>query len=90
MRLRNPSFNRGRCSLAAIKSFACLGEGERKQTYLAKDTLLPREVALALIRHEAARLDPEGTRREAAALARAGTHDGVVTFHDWGIVEGTE
>lgn len=67
-----------------------LGEGERKQTYLANDTLLPRQVALALIRPEAARLDPEGTQREADALARAGTHNSVVTFHDWGIVEGTE
>jgi serine/threonine protein kinase len=67
-----------------------LGEGARKQTYLAKDTLLPRQVALALIRPEAACLDPQGTRREAAALARAGSHDSVVTFHDWGIVEGTE
>src|SRR5450755_2057190 len=67
-----------------------LGEGERKQTYLAKDTLFPRQVALALIRPEAARLDPEGTQREADALARAGTHDNVVTFHDSGIVEGRE
>jgi eukaryotic-like serine/threonine-protein kinase len=67
-----------------------LGEGERKQTYLAEDTLLPRRVALALIRASAAHVDPEGTRREADALARAGTHDSVVTFHDCGIVEGTE
>ena len=67
-----------------------LGEGERKQTHLAKDTLLPRQVALALIRPEAAFLDPDGTRREAAALARAGSHDSVVTFYDWGIVDGTE
>jgi serine/threonine protein kinase len=67
-----------------------LGEGERKQTYLAKDTLLHRQVALALIKPEAARVDPEGTQREADALARAGTHDNVVTFYDRGIVEGTE
>jgi serine/threonine protein kinase len=67
-----------------------LGAGERKKTYLAKDTLLPRHVALALIRPEAARLDPHGTQREADALARAGTHDSIVTFHDWGIVEGKE
>jgi tRNA A-37 threonylcarbamoyl transferase component Bud32 len=67
-----------------------LGAGERKQTYLAKDTLLPRRVALALIKPEAAHLDPKGTQREAEALARAGTHDNVVTFYDWGVVEGTE
>jgi hypothetical protein len=67
-----------------------LGEGERKRTYLAEDTVVPRRVAVALIRLTAAQADPEGTRREADALAQAGTHDNVVTFHDWGIVEGTE
>jgi hypothetical protein len=67
-----------------------LGEGDRKRTYLADDTLLPRRVAVALIRSAAAKSDPEGTRREAEALARAGTHENVVTFHDGGVVEGTE
>jgi hypothetical protein len=67
-----------------------LGEGDRKRTYLAEDAVVPRRVALALIRSRAARADPEGTRREAEALAKAGSHDSVVTFHDWGTVEGTE
>jgi len=62
-----------------------LGEGDRKRTYLADDTMLPRRVALALIK-STAQVDPEGTRREAEALAQAGTHDNVVTFHEWGIV----
>ena len=71
-----------------IKSF--LGEGDRKRTYLADDTVFPREVAVALVKHDAAGSDPGGTRREAEALARAGRNDNVVTFHDSGTAEGTE
>jgi eukaryotic-like serine/threonine-protein kinase len=71
-----------------IKRF--LGEGDRKRTYLADDTVFPREVALALIKQDAALSDPEGTRREAKALALAGRNDNVVTFHDSGTAEGTE
>jgi hypothetical protein len=67
-----------------------LGEGDRKRTYLAEDTIVPRRVALAVIKPEAQGSDPEGTRREADALARAGTHDNVVTFHDWGQSDGAE
>jgi hypothetical protein len=67
-----------------------LGEGDRKRTYLAEDTVVPRQVAVALVRPTAARIDPEGTRREAEALAQAGIHDNVVTLYDWGIVERTE
>jgi serine/threonine protein kinase len=67
-----------------------LGEGDRKRTYLAEDTVVPRQVALALIKPTAAHLDPSGSRREAEALGLAGTNDYVVTFHDWGVVEGTE
>ncbi|GEM_PF-6264056 len=67
-----------------------LGEGDRKRTYLADDTVFPRLVALALIKPSAASDDPEGTRREAEALAKAGTNENVVTFHDSGTVDGTE
>jgi serine/threonine-protein kinase len=67
-----------------------LGEGDRKRTYLADDTVFPRRVALALIKRGAAEADPEGTRREAEILAEAGRNDNVVTLHDWGIVDGTE
>ncbi|SRR6266568_5087520 len=67
-----------------------LGEGGRKRTYLADDAILPRRVALALVRPGAARTDPAGTRREVEALALTGTHDNIVTFHDWGNAEGAE
>jgi hypothetical protein len=67
-----------------------LGEGDRKRTYLADDIVFPRRVALALIKSAAARDDPGGTRREAEALAKAGTNENVVTFHDPGTVEGAD
>lgn len=71
-----------------IQSF--LGEGDRKRTYLADDTVFPRRVALALIKPSAALADPEGTRREIEAVAKAGTNENVVTFHDAGSIDGTE
>jgi hypothetical protein len=67
-----------------------LGEGDRKRTYLADDLVVPRQVAVAVIKAAAARADPAGTRREAEALAKAGTHPNVVTFHDWGVAEDAE
>jgi hypothetical protein len=67
-----------------------LGEGGRKRTYLADDAVFPRRVALSLIKPAAALADPEGTRREAEALARAGSNENIVTFHDSGTAEGTE
>ena len=67
-----------------------LGEGDRKRTYLADDMVFRRQVALALIKATAAEVDPEGTRREAEALAKAGTNENVVTLHDSGSVDGIE
>jgi serine/threonine protein kinase len=67
-----------------------LGEGDRKRTYLADDTVFPREVALALIKPTAAADDPEGTRREVQALAKAGTNENIVTLHDSGTVDDIE
>ena len=52
--------------------------------------MFPRQVALALIKPEAALSDTEGTRREAEALAKAGTNENIVTLHDSGTIEGTE
>lgn len=67
-----------------------LGEGDRKRTYLVDDTVFSRRVALALIKPESALSDPEGTRREAEALAKAGTNENIVTLHDSGSIDGTE
>ena len=62
-----------------------LGEGGRKRVYLARDGLLDRDVALALIRTDgldaAERLRIE---REARAMARLGDHPHVVPVFDIG------
>jgi len=62
-----------------------LGEGGKKKVYLAQDTLLDREVALALIKTEG--LD-EASRsrihREAQAMGRLGSHPQIVTVFDLG------
>jgi hypothetical protein len=62
-----------------------LGEGGKKRVYLAHDTLLDRDVALALIKTEglddAAR---ERITREAQAMGRLGAHPHIVTVFDIG------
>jgi serine/threonine protein kinase len=67
-----------------------LGEGDRKRTYLALDINLNRRVALALIKPEAMRSDPSGTRREAQTLGQAGGHSNIVPLHDQGVADGVE
>ena len=70
-----------------VKRF--LGEGARKRVYLARDTRLDREVALALIKTEG--LDEAGlerVEREAQAMARLGDHPNVVTVFDIGEEDG--
>jgi serine/threonine protein kinase len=68
-----------------------LGEGDRKRTYLALDTNLDeRKVALSLIKPEAVRSDPKGTKREVGILCQAGSHDSLVTLYDSGEFDGTE
>jgi len=62
-----------------------LGEGAKKRVYLARDTLLDREVAISLLKTEG--LDPAGlqrVRREAQAMGRLGDHPHTVTVHDVG------
>ncbi len=62
-----------------------LGEGGFKRVYLARDTRLQREVALAMIRPE--RLSDAGRKRierEAQAMARFGTHAHIVAVYDIG------
>ena len=62
-----------------------LGEGGRKIVYLAKDTLLDRDVAFALIKTEG--LDDsarERITREAQTMGRLGSHPNVVGVLDIG------
>ena len=62
-----------------------LGEGGKKRVYLARDGLLGREVALALIKTEG--LDAGGRARvlrEAQAMGRLGAHPHIVTVFDLG------
>ncbi len=66
-----------------------LGEGGKKQVYLAHDTRLERDVALAVLKTDG--LDEAGlarVRREARAMGRLGDHPHVVTVHDLGEEEG--
>jgi class 3 adenylate cyclase/tetratricopeptide (TPR) repeat protein/tRNA A-37 threonylcarbamoyl transferase component Bud32 len=70
----------GRYELTSV-----LGEGARKRVYRATDTLLGREVAVALMKIE--HLDDAGLtrlRREARAMARLGDNTNIVTVHDIG------
>jgi class 3 adenylate cyclase len=60
-----------------------LGEGARKRVYLAHDTRLASDVALALIKTEG--LDSEGrvrVRREAQAMGRLRDHPNIVAVFD--------
>jgi predicted ATPase/class 3 adenylate cyclase len=70
-----------------IESF--LGEGARKLVYLARDTVLERDVAVAMLKtgdlDEAAR---ERLQREAQAMARLGDHPNVVPVFDIGEEDG--
>jgi serine/threonine protein kinase/tetratricopeptide (TPR) repeat protein len=66
-----------------IKEF--LGEGGKKRVYKAYDTLLDRDVALALIKTEG--VDKESMiriTREAQAMGRLGAHPNIVTVFDLG------
>ena len=66
-----------------------LGEGAKKRVYLAHDTKLDRDVALAVIKTDG--LDPIGrsrVEREAQAMARLGDHPHIVTVHDIGEQDG--
>jgi serine/threonine protein kinase/TPR repeat protein len=79
-RPRPHSFGSGR-----YRAIRLLGEGSNKKVYLARDTSLDRDVAIAVLRTEG--LDEAGrarVRREAKAMARLGDHPNVVTVFDVG------
>jgi len=62
-----------------------LGEGAKKRVYLARDTLLDRDVAIAFLKTDG--IDDSGlqrVRREAQAMGRLGDHPHIVTVHDVG------
>ena len=62
-----------------------LGEGGRKRVYKAHDSVLDRDVALAVIKVEG--LDPTSRvriTREAQAMGRLGDHPHVLSIHDLG------
>jgi serine/threonine protein kinase len=62
-----------------------LGEGSKKRVYLARDTLLEREVAVAVFKTTS--LDDAGRaqiQREARALGQLGDHPHIVTIFDVG------
>ena len=66
-----------------VKSF--LGEGGKKRVYLAHDSVLDRDVALAVIKTEG--LDAasrERITREARAMGRLGDHPHILTIYDFG------
>ena len=74
------SFGQGRYE---VRSF--LGEGGRKLVYLARDTRLGRDVAVARVKTDG--LDADGrerVRREATAMAMLGDHPNIVTVYDIG------
>jgi len=78
------SFANGRY---AVKGF--LGEGGRKRVYLAHDSKLDRDVAVAVIKTEG--LDEAGlsrVKREAQAMGRLGDHPNIVTVFDIGDDDG--
>ncbi len=62
-----------------------LGEGGKKRVYRAHDSVLDRDVALAVIKTEG--LDPTSRvriTREAQAMGRLGDHPHILTIHDLG------
>ena len=74
------SFANGRYQ---VKDF--IGEGGKKCVYQAHDTVLDRDVALAVIKTEG--LDPTSRiriTREAQAMGRLGDHPHILSIHDLG------
>ncbi|MEX2236219.1 MAG: protein kinase [Dehalococcoidia bacterium] len=82
--LPKETFANGRYEL---KKF--LGEGGRKKVYLAHDTLLDRNCALAVIRVDGLNSDGlQRIRREAQTMGRLGSHPNVVSVFNLGDEDG--
>jgi DNA-binding CsgD family transcriptional regulator len=76
-----PSFANGRYQI--IKK---LGEGSRKKVYLAHDTVLDRDIALAVIKTEALNESARArVTREAQVMGRLGDHPNILPIHDLGV-----
>jgi tRNA A-37 threonylcarbamoyl transferase component Bud32/tetratricopeptide (TPR) repeat protein len=66
-----------------------LGRGGQKDVYLARDTFLKRNVAIALLKNELGDLvNLQRLRTEAQAMARLGDNPHIVTVYDIGEEEG--
>lgn len=62
-----------------------IGEGAKKRVFLAHDRMLDREVAFATIKTDGLDAsDSERFEREARAMARLGSHPGIVSIFDIG------
>jgi len=84
-----PRLKAGRVFAKRYRILGPLGEGGRKRTYLAEDTVLGRKVALAL-RKETAEGTPSGAMQEWQVLAQTGDNENIVTLYDRGTCEGTD
>lgn len=62
-----------------------LGEGSNKKVFLAEDTELGRDIAIAFVQRASAKQSTlMRVRREVRAMARLGDHPNIVTVHDVG------
>jgi tetratricopeptide (TPR) repeat protein len=72
-------------SNARYTSLGFLGEGKSKRVYHVHDSILDREVALALLKTEGIdELDRERIIREGQTMARLGEHPNVMPIYDLG------
>jgi class 3 adenylate cyclase len=79
-----PRFGAGRYQVVRL-----IGEGSRKRVYLARDTVLRREVALSTLKGgPVSDTDLSRARREAEAMARLSDHPNVVPLYDVGEEDG--
>jgi eukaryotic-like serine/threonine-protein kinase len=67
------------------RALRLLGVGAHKRVHLVHDSVLDRDVAFVLIKHDTSGPEAEErSRREARAMARLPVHPNIVTVHDAG------